>query len=280
MSTLPLQVWMITGCSSGFGYELVKAALEAGHAVVATARSMERLSDILIQYPDRCIGIPLDVKVPQQITSAVAQAQKRFGRIDVLVNNAGYGYLAAVEEGEDAAIRDIFETNYFGLAALIRAVLPQMRERRSGHIVNIGSVGGITGFIGVGYYCSTKFAVEGLSTTLAKELAPLGIKVTVVEPGPIRTEYYTRSAKMSPVRIAEYDDILPGRKGEAAFRANPAGDPVRGAQAVVKAVASENPPLHLPLGKFAMDAARTKLAEMQRELDVWEAVAVATDFPD
>ena len=188
-------VWLITGCSSGFGREIVRALLARGRRVVATARKPETLAEFTTN--DGLLIAALDVNAPQQIADVVQRAEARFGHIDVLVNNAGYGYLAAIEEGEDAEIRAMFDTNVFGLAAMTRAVLPGMRQRRSGHIVNISSMGGLVGFAGVGYYNATKFAVEGLTEALAKEVEPLGIRVTAVEPGPFRTDWAGAGLRMT-----------------------------------------------------------------------------------
>ncbi len=190
-------VWFITGCSTGFGRDLAKLVLEKGWRAVVTARNPDTVQDFNTAYPDRALALKLDVTDPAQVAEAVKKAESSFGRIDVLVNNAGFGYLAAIEEGEDSEVRAMFETNVFGLAAMTRAVLPGMRQRRSGHIVNISSMAGLVGFPGVGYYNATKFAVEGLSEALAKEVEPLGIKVLVVEPGPFRTDWAGRSLKQT-----------------------------------------------------------------------------------
>jgi NAD(P)-dependent dehydrogenase (short-subunit alcohol dehydrogenase family) len=195
-------VWLITGCSTGFGRELVRQLLGRGQHVVATARRPAALEEFALNR--RAVVAELDVTVPDRITAVIGMAETRFGRIDVLVNNAGYGYLAAIEEGEEYEIRAMFETNVFGLVNMTKAVLPGMRSRRSGHIVNISSMGGLIGFPGIGYYNATKFAVEGLSEALAKEVEPLGIRVTIVEPGPFRTDWAGRSLKTPKAPIADY----------------------------------------------------------------------------
>ena len=196
-------VWLITGCSTGFGRELARRVLEHGWCAVITARRPETVGDLAKGHEDRALVLALDVDDEASIAAAVVAAEARFGRIDVLVNNAGYGYCAAIEEAEDDQVRAMFQTNVFGLAAMTKAVLPGMRKARSGAIVNISSVGGIVGNPGTGWYAATKFAVEGLSDALSKELGPLGIRVLIVEPGPFRTDWAGRSLLRSPVRIPE-----------------------------------------------------------------------------
>ena len=197
------QVWLITGCSTGFGMEMAKLLLARGERVVVTARRVEQL-DELVRGQENALAVALDVTKPEEIVAAVTAAEERFGRIDVLVNNAGYGYLAAIEEGEDAAVRAMFETNFFGLVALTKAVLPGMRERRSGTVVNVSSIGGLVSFGATGYYHATKYALEGMSESLAIEVAPLGIKVMIVEPGPFRTDWSGRSILESATVIDDY----------------------------------------------------------------------------
>lgn len=272
-------VWLITGCSTGFGRELSRVLLGRGNSVVVTARKPATLDEFAAQ--PKALVAALDVTVPQQIADVVAQAEKRFGRIDVLVNNAGYGYLSALEEGEDDEVRAMFETNVFGLANMSRAVLPGMRARRHGHIVNISSVGGLIGFPGIGYYNATKFAVEGLSEALAKETAPLGIKVTIVEPGPFRTDWAGRSLKTPKDAIADYAQLA-GARREAVQRysGTQQGDPVRGAEAIIQAVESAEPPLHLILGKPAYDLTAAKLKDFAAEMEKWREVSLGADYPD
>ena len=212
MSTAAKPVWFITGCSTGFGRELSKILLSRGYRVVVTARDSAKVRDIVDPYPETALPLSLDVEKGDQIEASAAAAHKKFGRIDVLVNNAGYGYLAAVEEGDDADIRAVFEANVFGLAHMTRAVLPYMRAQRSGHVVNISSMGGVAGFQGVGYYNATKFAVEGLSEALAREVAPLGIKVLIVEPGPFRTDWAGRSLKTPKHPIEAYAETAIARR--------------------------------------------------------------------
>ena len=274
----PERVWLITGCSTGFGRELVRQLLDGGQRVVATARKAAALEEFA-SHRDVLIA-PLDVTIGDQITECVRMAEARFGRIDVLVNNAGYGYLAAIEEGEDDEVRAMFETNVFGLINMTKAVLPGMRGRRSGHIVNISSMGGLIGFPGIGYYNATKFAVEGLSEALAKEVEPLGIRVTIVEPGPFRTDWAGRSLKTPKDAIADYADTAGARRDDIrGYSGNQPGDPVRGAAAMIEAVESPHPPLHLLLGKPAYDMVGEKLKSFTAELASWRDVTLGADFP-
>jgi NAD(P)-dependent dehydrogenase (short-subunit alcohol dehydrogenase family) len=215
-----------------------------------------------------------------QIKRAVNEAERVFGRIDVLVNNAGYGYLAAVEEGEDKDIRAMFDTNFFGLAAMVRAVLPGMRTRRYGCIVNISSVGGIVGFAGSGYYAATKFVVEGLSQQLAKEGEPLGIRVLIVKPGPFRSDWTGRSLKLSTKFIGDYEQAAGIRRRETmGYSGKQAGDPARAAEAVIEAVQSPTPPLHLVLGRAGFDNVESQLKSMLQEVDHWKLTSLSADHP-
>jgi len=271
-------VWLITGCSTGFGRELVRSVLRRGFRVVATARDPNSLAEFATD--PRALVTALDVTRPEQIAAAVAQAEARFGAVDVLVNNAGYGYLSAIEEGDDADVRAMFETNVFGLANVTKAVLPGMRARRRGHVVNISSMGGLIGFAGIGYYNATKFAVEGLSEALAGECAPLGIKVTVVAPGPFRTDWAGRSLKVPKTPIADYADTAGARRGAIqGYSGTQPGDPVRAAEAIIDAVAAPEPPLHLVLGGPAYKAVTSKIKAFSAELEAWREVSLGTDFP-
>jgi NAD(P)-dependent dehydrogenase (short-subunit alcohol dehydrogenase family) len=273
-------VWLVTGCSTGLGREFARAALAHGFRLVATARDPKSIADLVNGKEGQAIALKLDVADPDAIAAAVKEAERAFGRVDVLINNAGYGYMSAVEEGEDAAIRAQFETNFFGLAAMIRAVLPGMRKRRHGGIVNISSVGGLRGTAAGGYYCATKHAVNGLSESLALEVEPLGIRVMVVEPGPFRTDWGGRSLQHAPAHIADYEATAHKRQRDIAGASGAqAGDPARAAEAVIEALLSPNPPRHLVLGRFGLDAARTKFKDMLRELDAWETTSVGADFP-
>jgi NAD(P)-dependent dehydrogenase (short-subunit alcohol dehydrogenase family) len=271
-------VWLITGCSTGFGRELAKLVLARGWRAVVTARDASKVADIAEGHADRALVLPLDVTQPAQIDAAVAQTKERFGRIDVLVNNAGYGYLAAIEEGEDAAVR---EANVFGLVDTTKAVLPVMRKQRSGLIVNVSSIGGLTSFAATGYYHGTKYAVEGISESLATEVKPLGIDVLIVEPGPFRTNWAGPSIKQSATQIDDYASTAGERRKQTAARSgNQAGDPVRAAQAIIDAALSDTPPLRLLLGKTALELARKKLDLLRKDFDTWEATTVGADFPE
>ena len=273
-------VWFVTGCSTGLGREFARAALAHGFRVVATARDPKSIADLVKGKEGQAIALKLDVADPDGDRRRGQEAERAFGRIDVLINNAGYGYMSAVEEGEDAAIRAQFETNFFGLAAMIRAVLPGMRKRRSGGIVNISSVGGLRGSPAGGYYCATKHAVNGLSESLALEVEPLGIRVMVVEPGPFRTDWGGRSLQHAPAHIADYEATAHKRGREiASYSGSQAGDPARAAEAVIAALLSPNPPRHLVLGRFGLDVARAKFKDMLRELDAWETASLGADFP-
>ncbi|GGC59926.1 oxidoreductase [Chelatococcus reniformis] len=272
--------WFITGCSTGFGRELAKLVLARGWNAVVSARSLDRVADIGAGAGDRALPLALDVTVPDQITSAVAAAEGRFGAIDVLVNNAGYGYQAAAEEGVDAEIRALFEANVFGLFALTRAVLPGMRARRKGHILNISSIGGLIGFPASSYYSATKHAVEGFSEALAAEVGPLGIKVIAVEPGPFRTDWAGRSLRQTPVTSPDYAGTAGARMQQVSgLSGTQVGDPVRAGEAMIKAVEAEVAPRHLVLGAFGYDVVTKKLAERLGQIQAWRDVALSADFP-
>jgi NAD(P)-dependent dehydrogenase (short-subunit alcohol dehydrogenase family) len=215
------------------------------------------------------------------VAESVKWAESAFGSIDVLVNNAGFGYVGALEESDEGEVRAMVETNFFGLARMIHEVLPGMRHRRRGNIVNISSIGGLVGFPGVGYYNATKFAVEGLSESLAKEVAPLGIKVLVVEPGPFRTDWAGRSLKKSSQHIPEYAETAGAFRERITSRSGKqVGDPVRAGEAIIKALESDHAPLHLVLGLIALETARTKIEKLSAELDAWEETSLSADYPE
>lgn len=280
MSQQDLPVWFITGCSTGFGRELAKLVLERGWRAVATARNPQQIQDLVAGTDGRGLALKLDVTDSAQVIEAVKKAEATFGKIDVLVNNAGYGYMAAVEEGEDKEVRAMFETNFFGLVEMTKAVLPGMRRRRSGHILNISSIGGFVGFPSSGYYNATKFAVEGLSEALVKEVGPLGIKVVIVEPGPFRTDWAGRSLKQTGDGIEDYAKTAAARRQAiSSGSGKQAGDPVRGAKAMIEVVQSSNPPLRLVLGRIALETARGKIELLRRDFDGWEKTSLAADFP-
>ena len=274
-------VWLITGSSSGLGRALAEKVLERGYRAVVTARNAGAVLDLVEHYGDRATVVALDVTRSEQVTAAVKAAYDAFGQIDVLVNNAGYGYIGAIEEGEDAQIRAQFDTNVHGPIAMMQAVLPGMRQRGKGHIVNVSSIGGLTTFPNVGYYHASKYALEGLSETLAKEMAPFGIGVTVVEPGAFRTDFRGRSMRQSKVRLPEFADTL-GKQRDALLNAHGKqhNDPAKGAAAIIEAVKAKKPPLHLLLGADALDLARKQLAVMARDFDEWEALTRSTEFDE
>ena len=275
------RTWFITGASTGFGRLLAEEVLKAGGKVIATARKLDKIADLEQQYPERAKALALDVTNAGQIDSAVTQAFKQFGRVDVLVNNAGYGVAGAVEEISEAEFMPMFETNVFGLLRVTRAFLPHLREQRGGHILNLSSIGGAVASAGMGYYNASKFAVEGLSEALAAELAPLGIRVTIVEPGPFRTDFLGRSVVVAEKRIADYDNTAGNmRKYVAENDGKQPGDPLRAVHAMMQVVESPTPPLRLLLGKSALTRLRGKLGAWEKEIAAWEQVAVGADFPE
>jgi NAD(P)-dependent dehydrogenase (short-subunit alcohol dehydrogenase family) len=271
--------WFITGCSTGLGRAFAEAVLAAGGSVVVTARDASRVQDIADTAPDRALALALDVTDPAAVTAAVAAAEDRFGRIDVLVNNAGYGYRAAVEEGEPEAVQTLFDTHVHGPTALIKAVLPGMRARRTGTIVNISSIGARISPEGSGYYAAVKAALEALSLSLRKELAPLGIDVMVVEPGGFRTDFAGRSLTQSATPIEAYADTAGKRRIEHdTAHGTQAGDPAKAAQALITAVEADQTPFMLLLGNDASDGFRAALDALRAEVDAWESVSRGTDF--
>ena len=272
-------VWFITGCSTGFGHQIAKHVLELGYRVVVTSRDPEDVRD-LAEHGDALV-LKLDVTDKSQAEAAVKAAEDRYGGIDVLVNNAGIGYFAAVEESDEEEVRKMFEVNVFGLSRMIHVVLPGMRKRRKGYIVNLSSIAGLRSFPGLGYYNSTKFAVEGLSEALWQEVEPLGIKVMLVEPSGFRTDWAGRSANEAEHQIADYADTAGKNIRQLrAISGNQDGDPVRAAEAIVQAVESPNPPHRLLLGNDAYDGAMSKLDDLREEFVAWEAVSRGADFPE
>jgi NAD(P)-dependent dehydrogenase (short-subunit alcohol dehydrogenase family) len=273
------RTWLITGCSTGFGRALAEILIARGERVYATARKPEQLADLVAGH-DNAHALKLDVTSAEDIATVTA-AVEAAGGVDVLVNNAGYGYLTAFEEGDEAGYRAQFEANMFGLIAMTRAVLPAMRVRGSGHIVNIASVGGLVGNPGSSYYAATKFGVVGLSEALSKEVGPLGVKVTVVEPGPFRTDWAGRSLQSAGTRIDAYATTVHERLDQvSSYSGHQPGDPVRAAKAIITAVDSDQPPLNLILGAPGLKLAREKLAALTAEIDAWEAVTLSADYPD
>jgi NAD(P)-dependent dehydrogenase (short-subunit alcohol dehydrogenase family) len=272
-------VWFITGCSTGLGRALATHVLDRGWRAAVTARDPRTVADLVARHGDRAVALPLDVTDPSQVAAAVKRAEETFGRIDVLVNNAGYGYLAALEEGDDAEVRALFNTNVFGLVEVTKAVLPGMRARRAGHVVNVSSLGGLAGFGATGYYHATKFAVEGLSESLAAEVAPLGIGVTIVEPGAFRTNWSGPSMKQSAIHLDDYAETA-GKRREAtlATYGSQPGDPARAAAAVVTVLEADEPPLRLLLGTAALKVARGKLDALERDFSRWEELSESTEL--
>lgn len=271
--------WFITGAARGFGLEIARQALDRGDRVVATARHPRDVERALSAYGDRVLAVPLDVTDEAQAHAAVDAAVYAFGRIDVLVNNAGRGVLGAVEETSDAAFRAVYETNVFGLANVTRAVLPVMRRQRSGRILNLSSIGGFRGAPGFGVYCSTKFAVEGLSEALHDELAPLGIHVVIVEPGYFRTDFLDASSLHTEGRVIDDYAATAGAVRDAVPGLNhdQPGDPVKGARAMIELADSGHPPMRAQLGSDCAAAMDGKIAQLRKEADAWRPLALSTD---
>lgn len=273
-----MPVWFITGCSTGFGRELAMHLLERGYTTVVTARNPDDVSDLA--GVRNSLVLKLDVTDQDQVNKAIKTAEEKFGRIDVLVNNAGIGYFGAVEESEEEQVRRMFEVNVFGLSRMIQAVLPGMRKQRKGFIVNFSSIGGLCSFPALGFYNATKFAVEGLSEALWQEVEPLGIKVMLVEPSGFRTDWAGRSANESKQLIVDYAATAGAWQSNVRAKSGKqAGDPVLAAQAILQVVESQNPPHHLLLGNDAYEAATAKLQNLRNEFSSWEAVSRGVDFP-
>jgi NAD(P)-dependent dehydrogenase (short-subunit alcohol dehydrogenase family) len=276
-----MRVWFVTGASRGFGGLIAEAALAAGDAVVATARDPSTVTARLGSH-ERLLATRLDVTSETEAHAAAGEAVKKFGRIDILVNNAGYGLLGAIEEASAEETAKLFGTNVFGLLGVTRAVLPHMRRQRSGHIINLSSVGGYTGYPGWGVYGATKFAVEGISEALAGEVAPLGIKVTVVEPGFFRTDFLDETSLLRTAReIEDYRDSVGKTRAHAAdVNHGQRGDPRKLAQAFIALANAKEPPLRLPLGSDTVERIESKNAFVARELAAWRTIAASTDFSD
>lgn len=273
-------VWLISGCSTGFGRELAQQTIARGFKVVVTARDTSSIAD-LVEGNDNALAVALDVTHQASIDQAVSAALDAFGTIDVLVNNAGYGYQSSVEEGVESEIRAQFDANVFGLFALTRAVLPAMRKARSGHVINITSVAGLIGFASSGYYSASKHAVEGWSDSLALEAGPLGIHVTCVEPGPFRTDWAGRSLHQTPSTLPDYAETAAARmKATAEYSGTQKGDPARAATAMIAITEHANPPRHLVMGAWGHEAVISKLKERLTEIEAWKQTSVETDFPE
>lgn len=276
-----MATWLITGCSTGLGRAFAQAAVAHGHDVVVTARDVAKVQDLADANPDHVLALPLDVTDDAQVAAAVSAAEDRFGGVDVLVNNAGYGYRAAVEEGEDDAVQRLFDTHVFGSVRTIKAVLPGMRARRSGTIVNLSSIGARMAPAGSGYYAAVKAAVEALTLSLRRELAPLGISAMTVEPGGFRTDFAGRSLTQSAAPIADYAETAGKRRKEHdTVHGTQPGDPAKAAEALLTAVEADEPPYMLLLGNDASDQFRGALDELRAEVDRWEPVSRSTDFED
>jgi NAD(P)-dependent dehydrogenase (short-subunit alcohol dehydrogenase family) len=274
------KVWLITGCSTGFGRELALLALESGYKVAVASRNTNDVKDITEKHKSNSLSVQLDMTKPEELKSAVNKTISAFGRIDVLVNNAGIGYFASMEESKEEEIRKMFEVNFFGLTALTQLVLPIMRKQRSGHIINISSIGGLVGFPAVSFYNATKFAVVGLSEALAKETAPLGIKVTIVCPSGFRTDWAGRSANEDPVEIEDYKETAGLNRDNIRNKSGKqAGDPQLAAKEILLMTENEKPPLYLLLGSAALNGARKKLDDLKADFDDWQNAAVNADFP-
>jgi NAD(P)-dependent dehydrogenase (short-subunit alcohol dehydrogenase family) len=274
------RVWLVTGASSGFGHALAEAVLERGHCVVATSRRIRDLQSFADRFPDRALVAQLDVTDASAAHDAIRQGILRFGRIDVVFNNAGFGYVGAIEELSEAELRDQLDVNLFGVINVTRAALPQLRKQRAGHFVQMSSLNGIEVLPGAGYYVASKFGIEGFSETLAAEVAHLGIKVTIVEPAPFRTRFLSNESLKWASPMRDYAESV-GKSREAlqALNGKQPGDPARAALAIIQAVEAKKPPLRLPLGRMAVDHIRAVLGGRLEELDAWAEVAAAADFP-
>lgn len=274
------KVWFITGCSTGFGRELSLMALEQGYRVAVCSRNTDDVKDIIERHKDRAVAIQLDMTKPAEIESSVKKVIEAFGRIDILVNNAGIGYFASMEESNEEEVRRMFEVNFFGLTKLTQLVLPHMRKQKSGHIINVSSIGGIVGYPAVSFYNATKFAVAGLSESLAKETAHLGIKVTIVCPSGFRTDWAGRSANENAVMIHDYKETAGANASNIrGYSGKQAGDPVRAAKEIIAMTESAEPPLYLLLGTASYNNAKKKLQEMEINFDKWKDASINADFP-
>ena len=271
------KTWFITGCSTGFGRVFVEELLKTDARVVATARNVDSIADFNKTSSEQILTLPLDVTKPEQITNAVSAATARFGSIDVLVNNAGYGILGALEETSLSSVKKIFDTNVIGLIAMTQAVLPVMRKQRSGHIFNISSVVGIVAPPGISMYSATKFAVESLSEALAGEVAPLGIKVTIIEPGPFRTDFAGRSLELAD-KLPDYEHMVASRERVLKMDGTQEGDPIKAAKAMIDISTMDTPPLRILMGASAVDRARAKLTTQLDEIEQYEQLSRSLDY--
>lgn len=281
MKAIADTVWLITGCSTGFGREIALCALQQGARVAVTARRRDSIEDICAQYPERALALALDITDAAQRAAALQATLDHFGHLDVLVNNAGYGYVAAIEEGDEDDFRAMFETNFFATLAMTRLVLPHFRARRSGRILNNSSQAGLMANPGTGFYSASKHALEGVMEALGKEVAPLGIEVVTVQPGAFRTDWSGRSMQRSGTRMADYAESVGSRLDMiAAIDGRQPGDPVRAAQVFVDLATMDNPPAQLVLGKGLLQSYRERLTQIQQRLQAWESVSVSAEYPD
>jgi len=279
MATNATPIWFITGCSTGFGRVVAEQVLARGWRAVVTARQPDSIAPLAARYPDTALALALDVTQPPQIAAAVAAAEQRFGGIDVLLNNAGYGYQSSVEEGIEAEIRALFDANVFGLFALTRAVLPLMRRQRRGHVFTITSLAGISGFAASGYYAASKHAVEGWADSLAVECNPLGIRVTCIEPGPFRTDWAGRSLHRTASRIADYDDIVTARMRQTeGHSGKQPGDPERAAALILELSQHAQPPRNIALGARAVEMGTRRLKAKLADIERWAPEGLRTDY--
>jgi NAD(P)-dependent dehydrogenase (short-subunit alcohol dehydrogenase family) len=274
------KTWFITGASSGFGEALATHVLDQGGRVAATFRKPEQAADFTAKTPDRTLGLVADVTNEAQVKTAVADAIAHFGHLDVIVNNAGYGSMGSIEEVPAEEVQRQFDVNVFGALHVLRAVLPHLRERRSGHVLNITSIGGLKTFPGVGIYNASKFALEAIGESLSQQVGPLGIKVTNIEPSGFRTKWAGESATIANTKIDDYQATVGENiRGIEGYSGRQPGDPVRAAKAMYDVVQMENPPLHLPLGKAAVKGARDKFTTLTQELEQYADMGDAADFP-
>jgi NAD(P)-dependent dehydrogenase (short-subunit alcohol dehydrogenase family) len=275
-----MKTWLITGCSTGLGRHLAQAVLDAGFNAVVTARDPRTVQDLVSAHPNSGVAAALDVTNNDQVASTVKLAEERFGAVDVLVNNAGYGYRAAVEEADEKEVADLFAANFFGTVSMIKAVLPGMRARRSGEIVNVSSIAGRLAAPGSGFYSAAKFAVEGMSDALRKEVAPLGIRVMVVEPGAFRTDFAGRSLQQAKANIADYASTSgPRRKENDKSHGTQPGDPARAARVLIELVEAPAHPFRLLLGSDAIKIVGAEIDSQREEIQAWKETSISTDFP-
>mgnify|MGYP000858238837 CR=1 FL=1 len=274
------KVLFITGCSTGFGRQIAEKAIKAGYKVAVTARNVEQVQDLVAGNESKAIALTLDVTNPTQVKAAVKQTIDTFGRIDVLVNNAGIGYFGSVEESVEEETRKMFEINFWGLMSVTNEVLPHMRHQQGGHIINFSSIGGLVSFPTLGYYHATKYAVEGVSESLSQEVAPFNINVSLIEPSGFRTDWGGRSSVKTETEIPELRDSVVGQmiQGVATQSGQEAGDPEKAAEAILTIIESDEPPLRLLLGKDAYQAATYKLSTMSESIESWKELTLNADF--